>query len=42
LPRDVKRAYLAPQMTELPMAHDGDALSLRIPRIECHQMVVLE
>ena len=42
LPRTIRRAYLAPQMTELPLTWNEDTVSLTVPRIECHQMVVLE
>ena len=42
LPRPVRRAYLAPQMTELPMEQNGQTVTLTVPTVDCHQMVVLE
>lgn len=40
--RRVTRVYLAPQMTELPFKQEGEAVSYTVPRLECHQMVVLD
>lgn len=43
LPKPVKRAYLAPQMTELDVSwEEPNACLVVVPRIECHQMVVLD
>jgi len=39
--RRVKNVYLAPQLTELPYASDNGTVSYRVPKLECHQMVVL-
>ena len=41
-PQPVKRVYLAPQMQELPFDRTGDAVSYTVPKLECHQMVVLD
>ncbi|WP_079908327.1 beta-galactosidase trimerization domain-containing protein [Paenibacillus sp. 32352] len=42
LGKPIRRVYLAPQMEELPFETDGDTVSYTVPRLECHQMVVLE
>lgn len=41
-PKPVKRAYLAPQMTELPIEHIEGGVRYTVPCVECHQMVVLD
>jgi hypothetical protein len=38
----VKRVYLAPQMTELPFRQEAGRVAYTVPRVECHQMVVLD
>lgn len=40
--RPVKRAYLAPQMEELPFRQEAGRVAYRVPCLECHQMVVLD
>ena len=42
LPQKVNRVYLAPQMTDILYTQAGDAVSYTVPKIDCHQMVVLE
>ncbi|ULL14280.1 beta-galactosidase [Paenibacillus sp. H1-7] len=42
LDKPVKRAYLAPQMEELPIDAVNGSVSYTVPKLECHQMVVLE
>ncbi|MFE5318736.1 beta-galactosidase trimerization domain-containing protein [Paenibacillus sp. NPDC056579] len=42
LDKPVKRAYLAPQMEELPIDEANGSVSYTVPKLECHQMVVLE
>ncbi|MFC0212671.1 beta-galactosidase trimerization domain-containing protein [Paenibacillus chartarius] len=40
---DVRRVYLAPQMAELPYVRgDEGRISYRVPKLECHQMVVID
>ncbi len=41
LPRPVSRVLLAPQGTALPFTQDAEKVSYVLPRLECHQMVVL-
>ncbi len=38
----VKKVYLAPQMEELPFLQEAGKISYMVPRLECHQMVVLD
>lgn len=38
----VHKVYLAPQMQEIPFTREGDFISYLAPRLECHQMVVLD
>jgi hypothetical protein len=40
--RPVKKVYLAPQMEELPFLQEAGKVSYMVPRLECHQMVVLD
>ena len=40
--RTIKRAYLAPAGEELPYAAADGAITLTVPKIDCHQMVVLD
>ncbi|WP_438433224.1 alpha-amylase family protein [Gorillibacterium sp. sgz500922] len=40
--RPVKRVYLAPQMTPLPYRFEDGTVSYTIPKLECHQMAVVE
>ncbi|MCU6707884.1 beta-galactosidase trimerization domain-containing protein [Paenibacillus sp. J5C_2022] len=43
LPAETKRIYLAPEMTELPyVQHAEGRVSYTLPKLECHQMIVLE
>ena len=40
--RPVRRVYLAPQMEDLPFTVQGQTVSYTVPKLECHQMVVLD
>ncbi|MBV9848121.1 MAG: beta-galactosidase trimerization domain-containing protein [Armatimonadetes bacterium] len=42
LPRTVKRVSLAPQGEDVPFTQAGGAVRYTVPRLECHQMVVLD
>lgn len=43
LDKPVRRVYLAPQMKELPFdANGGGSVTYTVPKLECHQMIVLE
>lgn len=42
LPVEVKRVYLAPEMQEIAFTQDKEKVSYTVPKLECHQMVVLE
>jgi hypothetical protein len=42
LPRSVRQVYLAPQMTPLPFEHADGAVRYTVPKLECHQMIVLD
>jgi hypothetical protein len=42
LPESPRRVYLAPQLAELPFTASGGEVSYRVPKLECHQMVVIE
>lgn len=42
LDKPIRRVYLAPQMEELPFDASGGTVSYTLPKLECHQMVVLE
>lgn len=42
VPETVSRVYLAPQMKELPFQVSGTAISYTVPKLDCHQIVVLE
>ncbi len=37
-----KRVYLAPECIELPYKHENGAVSYTVPKIDTHQMVVIE
>jgi len=39
--RPVNGVYLAPQMTPLPYRYENHAVSYTVPKVECHQMVVI-
>ncbi|GAA3399791.1 beta-galactosidase trimerization domain-containing protein [Paenibacillus hodogayensis] len=39
---DVRRVYLAPQMTELDFTVREGVVRYTVPKLECHQMIVLE
>jgi hypothetical protein len=41
-PREPRRVFLAPQGVELASTWDGERCAFTVPRIEGHQMVVLE
>lgn len=38
----IKKAYLAPQKQEIAFEQNGDTVSVVVPKVECHQMVVLD
>ncbi|RKN79208.1 alpha-amylase family protein [Paenibacillus ginsengarvi] len=40
--RPVGRVYLAPQMAELPFESKDGTVTYTVPKLECHQMVVLQ
>ena len=40
--KKINRAYLAPQMTEIPFIQCGNEVSYTVDKIENHQMVVLD
>ncbi len=40
--KQIKRAYLAPQETEIPFTVEDGYVNFTVDKIECHQMVVLE
>ena len=42
LPQKINRVYLAPQMKDLPYIQEGGTVSYTVPKIDCHQMIVLE
>lgn len=42
VPRLVNKVYLAPQLTELPFRLESGVVRYTVPRLECHQMVVLD
>jgi hypothetical protein len=39
---DAKRVYLAPQSVELPFEQVGREVRYTVPKLECHQMVVID
>lgn len=41
-PRRVKHVYLAPQQQPIPFRVEGQTVSYTVPKLECHQMVVLD
>lgn len=38
----IKKVYLAPQMEEIEFVQKNGKVSYEVPKVECHQMVVLE
>lgn len=38
----VNRIYLAPQMEDLPFTFDGNTAAYVIPKVDCHQMIVMD
>jgi len=38
----VKRAYLAPQNNDLFFVQDDDTVSITVPKVDCHQILVLD
>ncbi|RXZ80114.1 beta-galactosidase [Paenibacillaceae bacterium] len=42
LPKPVKRVYLAPQQTDLSYHETAGGIEYTVPRVDCHQMVVIE
>ena len=40
--KNIKRVYLAPQMTEIPFEKSGNEIRYTVERLENHQMVVLD
>lgn len=37
----INRVYLAPQMIDIPFSQEGDLVTYKVDKIDCHQMVVL-
>ena len=42
LPEDVTRAYTIPQEETLEIDRAGDEVSVKVPKLQCHQAVVFE
>ncbi len=42
LEKPIRRAYLAPQMIDLPFEQAAGIVSLTVPELNCHQMIVLD
>lgn len=42
LPVKVKSVYLAPQMKDLEFKQEGNEVKYSVPKLECHQMVVID
>ncbi len=42
VPQDIQRVYLAPSMEEIPFENDGHSTTYTVPKVDCHQMVVLD
>ncbi len=40
--KEIQKVYLAPQMEALPFTQENGAVSYTVPKLECHQMVVLD
>ncbi len=40
--REPKRVYLAPALEDIPFEYKDGALSYTVPKLECHQMTVIE
>ncbi|WP_127580347.1 alpha-amylase family protein [Paenibacillus koleovorans] len=40
--KTIKKAYLAPQGIEIPFRQEQGVVSLVVPKVECHQIVVLD
>ena len=42
VPLKAKNVYLAPQNTKIDFKQDGDTVKYTLPKLECHQMIVIE
>lgn len=42
VPYQIKKIYLAPEMDEIDFEIKGETVSYVVPKLECHQMVVME
>lgn len=42
IPERATRVYLAPQIEEIPFTQDNELLTYTVPKVECHQMVVID
>lgn len=42
LPEKIRNVYLAPQMQSIPFEDKNGIISYIVPKIECHQMIVLD
>lgn len=42
LPERVKSLYLAPQKTRLHFQREGERITYQVPKVDCHQMVVID
>ena len=40
--KKIKNAYLAPQMQKLEFTENDGKISLTVPKLDCHQMIVLD
>lgn len=40
--KPIKRVYLAPQGVEIPFEQQGSLVTVTVPKVECHQMVVFD
>lgn len=40
--RKINKVYLAPQKENIDFTYDNDYISVKLAKIECHQMVVFE
>lgn len=40
--KEPNRLYLAPQMVDLEYTYENGRLNYTVPKIDCHQMVVIE
>ena len=41
LPREIKKVYLAPQNTEIPFEQKDGRVNVKVEKLDCHQMIVI-